>query len=409
MLDIQLITELKNRSHISNEMKIRGAENVYSEFIKTYDELKKERKVSDPMITKLARTATLASINKGLGNKDKIVFLIDKYLRLPNLRDKSMPVGEDKIGDKIIYERGLDTRNHRMLRKYDELGEKLGIFIPEVNKKISDDGFPFLFGAGPLLERAIINFMLDTHKEHGYNEISVPTPVNERSMFSTGSFPTHVNNVYHLENTNLYLNPTIEMQETNLIRGVAFKHILNKPLRLVGFARSFRVEKEKTMTSYKTLHEFGKVELFVACKKEDWKKEYERTIREVELILDSLELPYRRVLLCTGSVGVSSHLINDYEVFAPGSNEWWEVTSVTSHSDFPSRRMNSTYINNLGNEDFVHTLHVPALSIPRVLSSILENHQTKSGEVNLPRCLRKYMGGLKKISTDKYVSKYINP
>jgi len=405
MLDLN--TLLNKRKYSLKEMEKRNAKKIYLEFIKIYDNLYRTRNINPETITNLARKITLKELRQGIEAKNLLFVLIDKYLRLPNFSDPSVPQGYDKKGDIILYTKDIFRRNLvKKFKKYDELGNRLGIFSRATNIKVAGDGFPFLFGFGALLERAIINLMLDTHIKNGYQEISVPTVVNERSMFCTGAFPFHVDNAYHIENTSLYLNPTIEIQQTNLIRGVNFKNRLKTPFRIVGFARSFRVENEKVITTYTTLHEFGKVELFIATRAEDWKNEYDKTIRDVEEILEALELPYRRVLLCTGSMGISSHLINDYEVFAPGSNEWWEVTSVTSHSDFPSRRMNTTYTDDFGKLRYVFTLHVPALSVPRILSAILENHQLKNGDILIPKALRKYMNNLIRISRNMYFQKY---
>ena len=152
------------------------------------------------------------------------------------------------------------------------------------------------------------------------------------------------------------------------------------------------------MTVYTRLHEFGKTEIFVASRNEDWRAEHQRALGSVEEVLKRLKLPYRKVLLCTGSMGLSYHLTYDFEVYAPGSDEWWEVASCSSHSDFSSRYMNATYQTPDGETHYVHTLHVTSVSLPRVLSAVLENYQQTNGDISVPETLRPYMAGLKEIT-----------
>ena len=152
------------------------------------------------------------------------------------------------------------------------------------------------------------------------------------------------------------------------------------------------------MTLYTRLHEFGKTEIFVATRDEVWRDEHNRALGSVEAVLQKLKLPYRKVLLCTGSMGLSYHLTYDYEVYAPGSEEWWEVASCSSHSDYSSRYMNTTYVDEAGKSAYVHTLHVTSVSLPRLTSAVLENYQLQDGNVGIPERLRSYMGGLEEIT-----------
>lgn len=401
MLDIEALQQQKV---MLPEMERRNAVDEYIAFIGEYERLVDSGNIDAPKLTDLARKVTLEDLEKGIRQGDPVVTLVDKYLRLPNIAAPEVPTGENIKGDVVVFTYDqLVPKIPKKLRTYIDLGNRLGIFHPEASLKVAAEGFPFLLGAGATLDRALMNLMLDTHVGNGYGEILSPTLVNERSLFTTGAFPLYGDQSFHIEGTDLYLNPTVEVQQTNLLRNMRFGTRLESPLRLVGYARSFRIE-DKPMTLYTRLHEFGKTEIFVATRNEDWRIEHERALDSVEEVLKKLEIPYRRVLLCTGSMGLSYHLTYDYEVYAPGSGEWWEVASCSSHSDFSSRYMNATYQDADGKSAYVHTLHVTSVSLPRLTSAVLENYQHQDGSVGIPDNLRSYMGGLKVITASSQPS-----
>lgn len=390
---------LQDRDLMCPEMSRRFAETEYLEFIGLYEALADNGNIDPEGLMALARMATLETLNEGIRQADKKTELTDKYLRLPNIAAPEVPVGENSKGDVVVFTADRLSRElPKKPRTYIDLGIGLNIFDPTKSIDVAAKGFPFLFGAGASLDRSLMNLMLDTHIKNGYNEVLAPTLVNERSLFTTGAFPLYGDKSFHIEGTDLYLNPTIEVQQTNLLRDTSFGTNLERsPLRLVGYSRSFRIE-DQPMTVYTRLHEFGKTEIFVAARNEDWRVEHQRALGSVEGVLKKLELPYRRVLLCTGSMGLSYHLTYDYEVFAPGSNEWWEVASCSSHSDYSSRYMNATYQDTEGRTAYVHTLHVTSVSLPRVLSAVLENYQRDDGNIRVPDVLQPYMGNLREIT-----------
>ncbi|MBU1322984.1 serine--tRNA ligase [Patescibacteria group bacterium] len=396
MLQIEL---LQNKKLMDQEMDRRFAKNQYRKFINTYEQLVNSGDINPQKLSDLARRATLKSLGEGLRQGDLLVGLVDKYLRLPNIAAPEVPTGENGKGDNVVFiSEGQKTITTNHPQTYGDIGIRLGIFDPDKSQTVASEGFPFLFGAGATLDRALINLMLDTHTKNGYSEMMAPTVVNERSLFTTGAFPLYGAVSFHIEGTDLYLNPTIEVQQTNLLKGAKFgKNLAESPLRMVGYSRSFRIE-DKPMTLYTRLHEFGKTEIFVATRNEDWREEHNRALGSVEEVLTSLKLPYRKVLLCTGSMGLSYHLTYDYEVYAPGSDEWWEVASCSSHSDFSSRYLDATYENHDGKEAYVHTLHVTSVSLPRLFSAILENFQQDNGNVHVPEALQPYMRKLTEIS-----------
>lgn len=394
------IDNLRGSEGILTEMEKRSATNDYNEFISLYEQLEQQGVINPQKLLHVSREVTLDQLDRGLAIEDPLTILIDRYLRLPNICDPSVPIGPDNEGDVVLFESGYLNPNLPVSRKtYEEIGENLGIFSNEISKKVTGEGFPFVFDKAATLDRALINYMIDTHIKNGYKEIVAPTTVNERSMFNTGAFPAYGGKSFHIEDTDLFLNPTIEVQQTNLLRNVHFISPTSLPLRLVGYSRSFRIE-DKPMTTYTTLHEFGKVEIFVATKHEEWKNEYDRALSSVEEMLGKLKLPFRKVLLCSGSLGQGQSLTHDYYVYAPGSNKWWEVASCAYNSDFSSRRMNATYFDQNHKVKYVDTLHITAVSIPRMLSAVLENYQLEDGRVNVPDALKSYMKGISQISPD---------
>ena len=396
MLIIQL--ENTNRELMHHEMARRFAEDEYVGFVNSYESLANSGSLDAQRLTDLARRVTLEDLDRGIRQEDPVLTLVDKYLRLPNIAAPEVPTGENGKGDIVVFTSDYSpAKFSKRPRTYIDLGTRLKIFDPEMSLRVAAEGFPFLFGLGATLDRALINLMLDTHVRNGYKEMLAPTLVSERSLFTTGAFPLYGDKSFRIEGTDLYLNPTIEVQQTNLLRNAIFGTSLEKPLRMVGYARSFRIE-DKPMTLYTRLHEFGKTEIFVATRDEDWREEYKRALGSVEEVLKKLELPYRKVLLCTGSMGLSYHLTYDYEVFAPGSEEWWEVASCSSHSDYSSRYMNATYQDGNGKTAFVHTLHVTSVSLPRVLSAILENNQLDNDNIRIPGSLQPYMENLSEIT-----------
>jgi seryl-tRNA synthetase len=380
------------------EMNRRQAGEEYDTFIRLYQHLLDSGSVTPEMVTDLSREITVEQLDRGIQKQDPISILIDAYLRLPNVCDRSVPTGPDKDGDIVLFEKGsLRPLLPATPVPYTTLGDRLGIFSTAMGEKVTGPGFPFVIDKGAALDRALVNYMLDTHTGNGYREIVAPTPVNERSLFNTGAFPYFGHRSFHIEGTDLYLNPTIEVQQTNMLKNVHFVSPESLPIRLVGYSRSFRIE-DKPMTTYTLLHEFGKVEIFVATAHESWQSEYERALASVEEMLGGLNVPFRKVLLCTGSMGQGQFLTHDYYVYAPGSDEWWEVASCAYNGDFSSRRMNATYFDGSGNTRYVDTLHITAVSIPRMLSAIMENYQLENGDIDIPDALTGYTRGIHRIT-----------
>jgi len=397
MLEIET---LEKRQAALPEMEKRFAGDLYRKFTSLFEELSQQGLLTSESLIDISRQMTLEKIDQGLKDENPFIQLANIYLLLPNISHPSVPSGKEGEGDIIVDEFGgpiLQPSNS--LKTYEEIGEEFGFFSNPISEKVAGPGYPFVFGKAAMLDRALRNFMLDIHTKNGYSEIVAPTLVNERSMFNTGALPFYGDVSFHIEDTDLFLNPTIEVQETNILQGVHFPTLNKLPLRLVGYSRSFRIE-DKPMITYTLLHEFGKVEIFVATPREQWETEYERALNSVEEVLRGLQLPTRKVLLCAGSLGQGQLLTHDYFVHAPGSEEWWEVASCSYKGNFSSRRMNATYCDENGDTKYLDILNVTAVSIPRMLSAVLENCQQKNGNISVPHELRDYMQGITEISPE---------
>lgn len=392
------IEALKDRGYARWQMERRFALQQYTAFINGFEALVQEGRIKDSNeFEDMARRATLESLDQGIASNDPVTVLIDRYLRLPNFSHPSVPTGEDKLGDKEVYRFDVaqpDLPAHPA--RYDELGTALGIFDNRLGEQIAAPGFPVLMDEGATLDRALISYMLDSHVARGYREFMAPTVVNERSLFNTGAFPYYGKLRFKIEGRDLFLNPTIEVQEANLFRDARF-HEDDLPIRLVGYSRSFRIE-DKPTTTYTTLHEFGAVEICVAASQTQWEEEYRLALASINDMLGGLNVPYKQILLCTGSMGQGYYLTNDFYIPAPGSNEWWEIASCASNGDFSARRLNAMYTDRQEQTHYLQTLHMTSVSIPRVLSAILENNQRVDGSVVIPEVLRKYMGSLNVIT-----------
>ena len=262
--------------------------------------------------------------------------------------------------------------------------------------KLSQSRFSLYRGKGAQLERAIINFFLDTHtQEHGYEEILPPVMVNAAAMTGTGQLPKFAQDMYKCEEEDLYLIPTAEVPVTNIYAG----EILNEedlPKYMTAYTPCFRREAGSAGKDTRGLirqHQFNKVELVKLCTPETSVDEHEKLTRNAERVLELLELPYRRVALSTGDIGFSARKCYDLEVWLPSYNNYKEISSCSNFGDFQARRANIRYRSKeTGKPVFVHTLNGSGLAVGRTFAAILENFQNEDGSVTIPKVLRKYTG-----------------
>src|SRR5881275_826495 len=316
-------------------------------------------------------------------------------LEIPNLPHESVPLGKDPSANKVVREGGRKPKLAGKALDHVALGEKLKILDLERATKLSGSGFICFTGAGAKLERALINFMLDLHtREHGYTEISPPFLVRRDCMIGTSQLPKFEEDMYGLENGELFLAPTAEVPVTNFHR----EEILaaaELPKKFVAFTPCFRREAGSAGRETRGIirvHQFDKVELVKITTPESSGAEHESLTAEAERVLQLLGLHYRVIELCTGDLGFGSAKTYDIEVWSPGQNAYLEVSSCSNFEDFQARRMNLRFKDAEGKNRFCHTLNGSGLALPRLFAALIENGQQKDGSVRLPEKLLPYFG-----------------
>jgi len=315
---------------------------------------------------------------------------------LPNIPHSSVPVGDAKASQ-IVRTIGKQPLYRFTPKTHLELAQQLGVIDFERAAKITGSHFPLFTGKGARLERALINWMLDVQtKEHGYTEIFPPFLVNRASMFSTGQLPKFEEDMYRLKDDDLFLVPTAEVPLTNLHRD----EILDEatlPIRYTGYTACFRREAGsygKETRGLIRVHQFDKVELVKFVKPETSYDELEALVKHAETILQRLGLHYRVVCLSTGDLGFAAAKCYDLEAWAPGLNQYLEVSSCSNFEEFQARRANIRYRQAESKKvGFVHTLNGSGVALARTLICLLETHQRADGHVTIPQPLRPYLDG----------------
>ncbi len=324
---------------------------------------------------------------------------------VPNLPDASVPVGADESENVVLREEGK-------LREFDfeplphwDLGPQLGILDFERGVKLSGSRFYVLKGAGARLQRALIQWMLDLHiTQHGYTEIYPPAIVKEQCMWGAGQFPKFADNIYHDVEDDLWLVGTAEIPLTNLHRDEILE-AEDLPLNYVAYTPCFRREKfsgGRDVRGIKRGHQFDKVEMYKLTTPEDSYEALEQILEHATAVCRALEVPYRVVQMVTGDLGFTAAKKYDLELWAPGSEEWLEVSSVSNCEAFQARRTDIRFRRDKGAKpEYVHTLNGSGLALPRTMIAVLENYQQVDGSVEVPEVLRPWMGGVKSISAAK--------
>ena len=362
-----------------------------------------------------------------LDELDKTAAALDEQLRIslariPNLTRDEVPTGKSEADNVTVKTWGEIPKFDFEPRPHWELGEALGILDLERAAKLSGARFAVSMGAGARLERALIGYMLDLHttkKEdggHGYTEVLPPFMVNSKSLFGTGQLPKFAEDLFRCSDADAeavargefkdndhWLIPTAEVPVTNLYRD----EILDEarlPIRLTAYTPCFRAEAGAAGKDTRGIirqHQFQKVELVKFTRPEESDAEHERLTRDAEEILETLGLPYRRVLLSTGDTGFSSAKTYDLEVWLPGQQLYREISSCSNFEGFQARRANIRYrAGGKGKPEFVHTINGSGLAVGRTWLAILENYQQADGSVLIPQALRPYMGGLERITRE---------
>ena len=335
----------------------------------------------------------LAELSAKMGQSDKLQKIMDN---LPNLPAEDVPYGTDESMNKLI--RTFKEPNViENAKEHFELGTDLGMMDFEQTAKISGSRFVTLKGTLARLERAIINFMLDTHtEEFQFEEMSPPALVRPEAMYNTGQLPKLAEDSYVTEDGKFRLIPTGEVPLTNMVADSILKRE-ELPIRYVAYTECFRSEAGSAGKDTRGMirnHQFGKVELVTITVPEESGFEHERMLNAAEEILKRLELPYRVMLLCSGDMGFSAQKTFDLEVWLPGQKKYREISSISNCGDFQARRMKARYKEfGASNTTFVHTLNGSGLAVGRTIVAILENYQNADGSITIPEALRPYMGG----------------
>ena len=395
-IDINLdeIVELdkKNRNFIHDKEKLEMEKKSIS---KSKDEslFKKSKEISI-QIEELSKKQKIV--------KDKLDNILSS---IPNVPLNDVPVGKDENDNKEVIKVGKINKFSFKPMSHYELGEKLNMLDFDLASKTTGSRFVFVKDKLATLERAISNFMIDTHtKINGYTEISPPLMATDNTMFGTGQLPKFENDQFEIKfddkNERKFLIPTAEVILTNMVKNQIL-NINSLPMRLVASTPCFRKEAGSYGKDTKGMirqHQFYKVELVSIVENNKCLEELERMTTCATKILDDLKLPYRKIILSTGDMGFSAEKTYDIEVWLPSEEKYREISSCSSCGTFQATRMKARYKNRDNNTEFVGTLNGSGLAVGRTLIAILENYQTEDGSIIIPDVLKPYMGNIDKIS-----------
>jgi seryl-tRNA synthetase len=335
---------------------------------------------------------------------DELLKAFDAFLaQIPNLPHESVPVGKSEADNVEAHRWGTPRSNDFTVKDHVDLGEALGQLDFATAAKIAGARFSLMKGPLARLHRALAQFMLDTHiDQHGYTEVYAPYLVNAASLHGTGQLPKFEEDLFKLLRADaepLYLIPTAEVPVTNIVRDeILAAEAL--PLKFVCHTPCFRSEAGSYGRDTRGMirqHQFDKVELVQIVAAENSVEAHEALTRHAEIILEKLELPYRRVTLCTGDIGFSAAKTYDLEVWLPAQNTYREISSCSNFEAFQARRMQARYRNDKNKPELVHTINGSGLAVGRTLVAIMENFQNADGSITVPAVLRPYLGGMEKI------------
>ena len=404
----QLTIALSSKGYNENLDEAVELDSFIRKSLSTVNELRAERnKVSDQiaLIKKKGGDAqgmikSMREVGESIKNiENKIGISKEKLdnilLNIPNPPHNSVPLGNDEKENKVVSSWGEDISFNFDIKSHVEIGNQLGLFDFDQASKISGSGFPLYKSKGALLERGLINFMLDFQtNNNGYTEIFPPFLVNSTSALTTGNLPKFSEDMYHSEIDNLWLIPTAEVPITSYHRD----QILSEkqlPKKYAAFSACFRREAGsygKETRGLLRVHQFNKVELVQFVNPNESYKVLEELTSHAEEILRSLKLKYRKVELCSGDLSFSAAKCFDLEVWSPAEEKWLEVSSCSNFEDFQARRGNIRYRKSSDEKvEFVHTLNGSGLATPRLMVALLETYQNKDGSVQVPDVLQDYL------------------
>ena len=312
---------------------------------------------------------------------------------IPNAPHGDVVAGRNAEDNVETYRSGSAESLDRHAQPHWELAEELDLIDFELGSKVTGAGFPFYKGKGAKLQRGLIRFFLDKAEAAGYTEYIPPLMINAESGFGTGQLPDKEGQMYHMQEDELYMIPTAEVPLTNIYRDSIVKES-DLPIKLCGYTPCFRREAGsygKEVRGLNRLHQFDKVEIVQLSRPEESYALLDGMVEHVKDLLEGLELPYRILRLCGGDMGFTSAITYDFEVWSAGQERWLEVSSVSNFETYQASRLKCRYKGNEGKTHLVHTLNGSALALPRIVASLLENHQDENG-IRIPDALAPYCG-----------------
>jgi seryl-tRNA synthetase len=314
-------------------------------------------------------------------------------VRIPNLPNAQVPEGKTPEQNVIVKQVGEIPALFEGALEHWDIAKKYDLFDLELGVKITGAGFPVYKKQGAKLQRSLVSFFLDEAEKAGYMEVIPPHMVNEASAFATGQLPDKEGQMYHITVDGFYMIPTAEVPVTNIVRDEILDE-KSMPLKFAAYSPCFRREAGsygKDVRGLNRVHQFEKVEIVQIAHPDKSYQVLDEMIAHVELLLQKLELPYRILRLCGGDMSFSSALTYDFEVYSAAQKRWLEVSSVSNFETYQSNRLKTRFRDESKKTRLVHTLNGSALALPRIVASMLENHQTGSG-VSVPKALQPYTG-----------------
>lgn len=375
--------------------------------LKEVETLKAERNSANDEIARLKKAGKpTENIIDGMKSKSQKIKEIDYKVGdfenkigqiiyfIPNIPDKSVPIGAGNSANKVVRSFGAQKRYNFKAKDHLELATGLGWLSMDRGSKVAGTAFPVYQGFGARVERGLVNFMLDRHIKCGYTEVWPPALVNRLSMTGTGQLPKFEEDMYRLKDDDLFLIPTAEVPLTNLLRDEVLEE-KDLPIKFAAYSPCFRREAGsygKDTRGLSRVHQFDKVELVKFVKPEEGVAELESLVADAEAILKALELPYRVVLLGSGDMSFAAAKCYDLEVWAPVTKRWFEVSSCSFFGDFQARRINVKFRRQETKKlELVHTLNGSGVALARTVLCLLENFQTESSRVEFPKALLPYL------------------
>lgn len=418
MLDIKLLRE--NAKEIQKKIRTKepdidlqpiiGLDSDIRKLKSEVEEIKAKRNAASKQIGEMKQKGQntdsimqeVAGLGKEIQTKDAAIKALEEKLELllakvPNLPMEDVAVSQDVKDNVVIKEFGKKPSFSFSFQNHLELNERLKLFDFERGAKMSGSGWPVYSDQGARLEWALLNLMIDVHLEKGFKQWMLPLLVRPEMMFGSAQLPKFMGQFYQLDEPEhpLYLIPTGEVA----LNALHYDEILEAedlPYKYITYTPCFRREAGAAGKQERGLirtHQFNKVEMFAFCKPEDSPILFKEFIKSAELILQKLELHYRVVCLVTGDMSFSAAKTVDLEVYLPGQERYYEVSSVSNCTDFQSRRSKTRYRESMGKPQLVHTLNGSGLATSRLMVGLLENHQKQDGSVHIPEALRPYLGG----------------